>query len=548
MCCKHGACGWKLRVSSLDVVHGSIDSRAAYLLPLLVILSIALRLPILTWPIGQAAHASCCGNIDEITHYNNLKGFTTGKPASWYPTSFAFLTYAAERVGAARLADRLIAQKSDVPPDRSRDVIAARLVSIAFSCAAIFLMFRLALLARLGPMSALAAAAFLGLSPLFLVQTTYGTADGATLAFVMAYVYAFVAWSEKRSVGWALAFGLAMGAALVIKGSILIALPLAVCMVAWSANRVATAAAMLAAAFTAVAGLSGMSLGFAHPRVLYQLVVENNMRTAKFSVFENSLHYAGSVVPSLGVLFSLLLLISIVAYGRRLARDHPRWKGAVGSPWTIVAVGCGLHFVGVCFLSNPFVRHLLPLHPFLILFALRELGVVAASVHFGQRMRLLAVLSVIAYEASISWPIVRSFGDDPMSQASRWLQAETGLRLPPTDGLNLPPREHGGVLVVHSWWSGRVTGRWWLKPSPRSLDEAYHFRGSAADFELWRRVLGGQSKEWRVIWSSGEDWNTPERWFLTWLGKGYDQGVTAGRVEIFARRITPGQTAAPPLP
>jgi hypothetical protein len=64
----------------------------------------------------------------------------------------------------------------------------------------------------------------------------------------------------------------------------------------------------------------------------------------------------------------------------------------------------------------------------------------------------------------------------------------------------------------------------------------YHFRGSAADYEFWRRVLVERSKEWPMIWSCGEEWNTPERWFLASLGKGYDQGVTAGRVEIFVHR------------
>jgi hypothetical protein len=63
----------------------------------------------------------------------------------------------------------------------------------------------------------------------------------------------------------------------------------------------------------------------------------------------------------------------------------------------------------------------------------------------------------------------------------------------------------------------------------------YHFDGTMGELRLWQEVMKGRAGDWRVIQAFGDDWPTPERFFQSLLGRGYDQFVTAGRVSVVAR-------------
>lgn len=91
------------------------------------------------------------------------------------------------------------------------------------------------------------------------------------------------------------------------------------------------------------------------------------------------------------------------------------------------------------------------------------------------------------------------------------------------------------LSVIALSWVGRLTGSWWLKPAPTELRDVYHFDGSLEELQSWQEVMAGKSRDWRVIASFGDDWRTPERLFLSLVGRGYDQFVTAGRVSVISR-------------
>jgi hypothetical protein len=63
----------------------------------------------------------------------------------------------------------------------------------------------------------------------------------------------------------------------------------------------------------------------------------------------------------------------------------------------------------------------------------------------------------------------------------------------------------------------------------------YHFEGTLEELRFWQELAAGRAGDWRVIQTFGDDWTTPERLFLSLLGRGYDQFVTAGRVFVVAR-------------
>jgi hypothetical protein len=154
----------------------------------------------------------------------------------------------------------------------------------------------------------------------------------------------------------------------------------------------------------------------------------------------------------------------------------------------------------------------------------------------------------VGYNTFATLPLLRSFAEDPVDRAMAWVRAKTAYdprvpsfrNFPPIPSVRTRPVASGpdAVTNVHSAWLGRLTGSWWLRPAPVDLRDVYHFEGTVKDLRFWQKLAAGRAGDCQVIQTFGDDWATPERLFLSLLGRGYDQFVTAGRVLVVAR--TPG--------
>jgi hypothetical protein len=186
---------------------------------------------------------------------------------------------------------------------------------------------------------------------------------------------------------------------------------------------------------------------------------------------------------------------------------------------------------------------MLPVYPLLVLFALSEVASRTTRAAVGVALSV----SFFAYGIYATRPVLGSFVHDPVDRAVAWVRSETPCdpRVPPlrnfaplTSAATRPraPGEPAQVMIVHSAWLGRLTGSWWLKPAPADLRDVYHFEGGLPELRFWQKLAAVREADgWRVVRTFGDDWKTPESLFLSALGRGYDQFVTAGRVLVIAR-------------
>jgi hypothetical protein len=207
--------------------------------------------------------------------------------------------------------------------------------------------------------------------------------------------------------------------------------------------------------------------------------------------------------------------------------------------------------------GDPFVRHMLVLYPFLAIFAITGLSHV--GVFRSARVATGLLMFAIAFSVFASWPILRSFRNDPNVSATRWLTEHAG----PDDcvlfsqysgrakqlfggAVDVRCKAEGALprfMAIHSHWSGRITGSWWLKPRPKNPGEVYKFSGDrmlhfddrAHELEFWQALFDGNGKDWRIVAVFGDDWWSLEQAFLKLIDRGYDQFVTTGKVVIAER-------------
>jgi hypothetical protein len=516
-----------------------------------VALSTLIRIPVLRWPVAEHPDWLCCGHPDEIERYDLIRAFRSGSDPGSYPPGLPFLTWAAVQSPVGHLASLVASARApEDQRERIRVVLTARILCLLFSGLAVVLLFLVCLEARLSPWLAAASAPLLALAPLYTVQTTYGLADTPHLALVLAAVYAFLKWDRGRKLLPEVLFGFFLGGAFAFKlVGITIGIPPLISMIVRAGSRVRTSAAV---GLSFVAGawvLSGGFLRFASISSMFQKVVVENAQASRITPGWNAVHHALSLLPGLGLFFATLLVVSVVSRLIASAREgRSPARSTLLQPFPAIGVGVFLYFAGICFSSNPFTRHMLPVYPFLILFVLKTIDAIAAdrfSPALRQRLPVFVFASALVYNTFASWPVVRSFARDPVGRATAWVRAETGYEprvpalrnFPPIASVraNSPSSVGDSLVIVHSAWLGRLTANWWLKPAPRDTRDVYHFEGSLGELRFWQKLLVGRSRDWRVIASFGDDWNTPERFFLSLLGRGYDQFVTAGRVYVVAR-------------
>lgn len=516
-----------------------------------ILLSTLLRLPLLQWPFAEHPDGFCCGHPDEVIHYDLVRAFRSGSDPGSYPPGLAFVTLMALKTPAAAATASLVpAVASEDRRDQIRVIAMARILSLAFSGVAILFLYLICLEIGLLPWLAATAAPLLGLAPLYAVQTAYGLADALNVALVLASSFFFLRWHRRPALHLELLFGLLLGGVFAVKlVGVVIGIPLLLSMIARSPSRRRTSLAIGIALIVGVGAFSGGHLRFASLPSMFQKVVVENARAARIEPGWNLIHHALSLIAGMGALFVLLLLFSIggwmisrVGAGRSL-----RAVRVLGS-MPAVGIGSALYFLCICFSSNPFTRHMLPVYPFLILFVLRALG---ERLRFRASPRLRIALPpvlfacALGYNAFATWPLLQSFVHDPLDQASRWVRSETSYEPRLEAFRNFPPvRVPAGtdvsdgsqeLMIVHSAWLGRFTGSWWLKAAPSDLRDVYHFEGTFEEVRFWQKLTAGETTEWRVRASFGDDWNTPERLFLERIGRGYDQFVTAGRAYVVTR-------------
>jgi hypothetical protein len=251
----------------------------------------------------------------------------------------------------------------------------------------------------------------------------------------------------------------------------------------------------------------------------------------------------------MGALFVLLLVVAVASFGVRVGLRRGLVPLRPLDPLPAIAIGALLYFVGICFSSNPFTRHMLPVYPFLILFVLSE-AIAPHADRISQRLRpgtaILLFVFFVGYDTFATRPLLRSFAEDPVDRAIAWVRVKTAYEprvpffrnFPPVPSVRSGSAQSGGpdaLTIVHSAWLGRLTGSWWLRPAPVDLRDVYHFEGSVEELRFWQKLSAGRAGDWRVIQTFGDDWTTPERLFLSLFSRGYDQFTTAGRVFVVAR-------------
>ncbi len=530
-------------------------------------LSLLMRFPALTWPLNQQRDAPCCGHPDERVHYVLSRRFqreADQRPYS-YPPGLAYLTYIGERTGLGRLADAL------APPgaggakrQQIRGIYTARLISLLFSVLGIWLMYALCRQAGLSRWLASCGAAFLAFSPLFSVHSIYGLADVPNAVLVLASVALFLRWCERPAATLLAAFALLTGAAFAVKLGVTIGLALAPRILVTSHRRMRDLALLVGGGAAGAVLTSGGSLT---PGQLTSIsrTVEVTMWGVETSLPWNMVHHLGSVITGLGWLFAIVLAASLLGW-RSWVREagRPDWRRTLTSPWSALAAGCVLTFLVICQSSSAFTRQMLVLYPYVVLFAMAgisRLGPLRALQDAPQDGRwtapnlagAAALALVTSYGSMAAWPVLGSFSDDPNLRAAAWLQAHTDGddRIDFTQYAErakqsfdrAPARPGDGrtreLLVIHSHWVERLTGRWWLKPAPASLAETK--RPPTEDprvLSSWQRVMAGHPTGLRIVATFGHDWWTPERAFLSLVGRGYDQFVTTGQVYIVERERT----------
>jgi Dolichyl-phosphate-mannose-protein mannosyltransferase len=518
---------------------------------LTIVFATALRRPLVTWPFAANPASYCCGHPDEVGHYELARAFRSGTDPGTYPPGFAVLTSVALSTPVSGAAAALVpAAVAGEDREKARVIATGRIVSLAFSGAAVALLYVLCLAAGIPAGIAAVSAPIFALAPLFLVQGTYALPDAGHAALIVGMLVAFFAWDRRRNRILEVLFGFLLGGTFAFKlVGVVIGLPPAVSMVVRSHSRRRTAATVGLSFLAGVLAFSGGFLGFASPSAIFHKVVVENARASRIRPIANFVHHVLSVAPGMGLLFAVLLLFAVISFvGRRaLARARRPFRPLDRLP--AAAIGAGLYAVGVSFSSNPFTRHMLPIYPLLVLFALSEVAFQAGRRTPGIRALLVLGLfvSFLAYGAWASRPVLASFVDDPVDRAVKWVRSETPCepRVPPLRNfapVESPatrpraPGEPARVMIVHSAWLGRLTGSWWLKAAPADLRDVYHFEGGLPELRFWQKLAAaGEADGWRVIRSFGDDWKTPESRFLSALGRGYDQFVTAGRVLVVAR-------------
>jgi hypothetical protein len=533
----------------LRALTSARSSAAAVLL--VVGLATLLRLPLLSWPFAVNPRAACCGHPDEIQHYDVLRELRSGVDSGTYPPGLAVLTglvlHTPARDAFLSFAPGGIGGDER---DRIRLVSIGRILSLVFSGLAVWLLFRLGVRAGLEPPIAAASAPMLALAPLFSVQSTYALADVPHVALVVACVASFLAWDRRRKLFQEALFGFLLGGIFVLKlVGVVFGFPLLLSMAARSRSHRRTVAAV---GFSFMAGLFAFSAGslrFALPSSIFQKVIVENAKAGRIHPGWNAVHHLLSLVPGMGAPFVLLFVVAVVAFGFRVFRRPDGLRLRPLEPLPAIAIGTLLYFVSICFSSNPFTRHILPVYPFVVLFVLFQAVVPLTNrlpLSLRPAMAILLFGFFVAYGTFATRPLLRSFADDPVPRAMAWVRANTAYepRFPsfrnfrPVPSVRSRPIERGdpdALTIVHSAWVGRLTGSWWLRPPPVDLRDVYHFDGTAGDLRFWQEVMKGRARDWQVIQAFGDDWPTPERLFLSLLGRGYDQFVTAGRVFVVAR-------------
>ncbi len=518
---------------------------------LVIGLATLLRLPLLSWPFAANPQSSCCGHPDEITHYDLLRAFRSGLDPGSYPPGFAVLTALALRTPAGDAASSFApAGIMGEERDRIRSVWMGRILSLVFSGVAVWLLYRLCVGAGLAAPIAAVSAPMLAMAPLFSVQSTYALADVPHVALVVACTVTFLWWDRLRRLSQEALFGLLLGGVFAFKLiGVVFGIPLLLSMATRSVSRRRT---VMTVGLAFLAGLLAFSAGFlrfALPSSIFEKVVVENARASRIRPGWNAVHHLLSLVPGMGAPFTLLLVVAVVWFGFRVVRRRGRVPFRPLDPLPAIAIGTLLYFLSVCFSSNPFTRHMLPVYPFLILFVLLQV-IVPLSNGVSKELRpftaVLVFLFFVTYGTFATRPLLRSFAEDPVDRALVWVRANTAYEprfppfrnFPPVPSVRSRPIDRGGadaLTIVHSAWAGRLTGSWWLRPAPVDLRDVYHFEGTVEDLRFWQKLMAGGAGDWRVIQAFGDDWTTPERLFLSLLGRGYDQFVTAGRVFVVAR-------------
>jgi hypothetical protein len=533
----------------LRALTSARSSAAAVLL--VVGLATLMRLPLLSWPSGADPRAACCGHPDEIQHYDLIRQFRSGVDSGSYPPGLAVLTGLVLHT-PARNAFLLFSPAGIGGDDRDRIQVVSigRILGLVFSALAVWLLYRLGIRAGLEASIAAASAPMLALAPLFSVQSTYALADVPQVALIVACTLAFLLWNrERRPIPEALV-GFLLGAIFAFKlVGVVVAVPPLLSMMVRSRSRLRTIALVGLFVLAGLLAFSGGFLRFALPSSIFHKVVVENARASRIHAGWNAVHHLLSLVPGMGAPFVLLLLVAVVAFGFRAFRRRDDLRLRPLDPLPAIAIGTLLYFVSICFSSNPFTRHMLPVYPFLVLFVLSQV-VVPLTKRLPQNRRLavavLLFVFFVAYDTVATRPLLRSFVDDPVPRARAWVRANTAYEprfpsfrnfrpIPSVRSRSIERGDPDALTIVHSAWVGRLSGSWWLRPAPVDLRDVYHFEGTVGELRFWQEVMKGRAGDWRVIQAFGDDWPTPERYFLALLGRGYDQFVTAGRVFVVAR-------------
>ena len=538
-------------------VDRELDRRALIALAAAMLLSVAIRLPALTWPLHQQPASFCCGHPDEGDYYAIFSSFGS----TWdddHPPGFAFAVYLADRLGLGRVAQLLI------PPEatdraRTRGVYTARLVSLLCSLVVGWLVYVLGRRSGMAGPFAASASALVLFSPLFSVYSMYGLPDVLNMALILGYVYVFLQLTESPASWRLLAFAFLVGGAFAVKLGVLIAAPLVVHVVLLSARRAASAALLGLGLTTGAFVVSGGSFNISRMRMAFDMVYSQSLTIAERTPTWNMIHYLLSSVAGIGVHFGAILVLSLFGWLSWIRMRSLRDREAMDTSWLAVALGCVLHFVVISNFGAPFTRHMLPLYPFLAIF-----GVVGLSYLdlFRRRIASAALLIVVVVLGALaSRPVLRSFRNDPNVTAGRWLQTHAGVDecilftkyaertqdfLGRTARAGCQEGRSPRFMVIHSQWSGRVTGRWWLKPRPGKPGDVYKFGANAMlrfddrsrELEFWQSLDDGRAGDWRIVARFGDDSWTGERLFLRLVGRGYDQFTTPGEIVIAERADT----------
>jgi len=345
-----------------------------------------------------------------------------------------------------------------------------------------------------------------------------------------------------------------LGAAFAVKLGILIGAPL-VLYVLLVSRRPARAAALLTLVMATGAVLvSGGSFGLARMQSVFDMVYSENVKAAERSILWNMIHYSVSIVPGMGVHFAIILSVSAIGWAFWSRTGLSGWQKLVSHPWFAVTLGCAFHFGVSLSFGDPFARHMLVLYPFLAIFAIT--GISYLSFFRTPTVMSLVLILSIALSAFAAWPVLRSFRNDPNIAAARWLKKNTdpddcilfsqysgrakqflGAK---TDASCERKGSSPRFITIHSHWSGRFTGSWWLKPRPKNPGEVYKFNADrmlrfgdrSRELVFWQALFDGRARDWRIVAVFGDDWWTLEWMFLTLIGRGYDQFVTTGKIAI----------------